>query len=309
MADGFLGNVFDHFLIFTKVAVPLFFMMSGALFYRDYNLRLTIQKWKSRFFSLCIPYLVWNTIWLVLALLGYYTPLGIFLGGVKASLSCETVLKGILLYEFFEPFWFIFQLILLTAVCPLIYLLLKNKWIGLIVMVSLFVASCFDFKPAGTLFPNADTVLFYMIGAWVGIHHFLFFTTRRSKKVALVGLAVYVLCFIFYVVVDLCPEWCKTDPSLLTVTIISCGAFWIAFDYFDMKKCPRYMSFSFLIYALHSLVGAALSKVVYMVMPTIPGRLILTAVIVFPATITIICVTGLLLEKHFPLLKKILTGK
>ena len=308
-ADGFLGCVFDQLIIFTKVAVPLFFIISGALFYRDYNLRLTIKKWKNRFVSLCIPYLVWNTVWFIIALLGNYTPLGTLLGGVKATLSLENILRGVFLYGYFEPFWFIFQLIIMTAACPLIYLLLRNKWIGLAWIIAVFIALCFGFRFNTWLFPNSNMVLIYLIGAWIGIHHFSFFTERRSKLHALAGFFVYILCCVFHGVMNPVPEWCITFQTPLLVTIISCGAFWIAFDYFDVKLCPQYMSHSFLIYALHSFIGAAISKTTNMILPPTQGYLLLTAIITFPLTIIFICIIGRLLDSYFPLLKRILTGR
>ena len=69
------------------------------------------------------------------------------------------------------------------------------------------------------------------------------------------------------------------------------------------------MSHTFLIYALHSFVGATIAKIVYMIMPPTQSGLVLTAVITFPTTIIIICVIGWLLNNHFPLLKQVLTGR
>ena len=135
--------------------------------------------------SLCIPYLIWNTIWLILALLGNYTPLGNVLGGLKATLSVENVMRGIFLHGYFEPFWFMFQLIVLVIICPIIYILLKNKWIGLMCIISYFLFSCFGFRLNEVLFPSSDMVLIYLIGAWIGIHNIEIFTVRKKKKAML----------------------------------------------------------------------------------------------------------------------------
>lgn len=197
----------------------------------------------------------------------------------------------------------------MTAACPLIYLLLKNKWVGLAWIIAVFIALCFGFRFNTWLFPNSNMVLIYLIGAWIGIHHFSFFTERRSKLHALAGFFVYILCCVFHGVMNPVPEWCITFQIPLLVTIISCGAFWIAFDYFDVKLCPQYMSHSFLIYALHSFIGAAISKVTNMLLPPTQGYLLLTAIITFPLTIIIICIIGRLLDSRFPVLKRILTGR
>ena len=308
-ADGMLRRSLDLLLIPAEVAVPLFFLISGVMFYRDYTWKSTARKWKNRFFSLCIPYLVWNTVWLILALLGNYTPLGAFLGGVKAELTFENVLLGIFRYRYFEPFWFMYQLIVVTALCPVIYLLLKNKWVGLIGIIALYMASCFGFRFPEILFPNSNMVLLYLLGAWIGLHHFPAFHARRSKPQALAAFCVFILCCVLQGLAGQLPRWWSALQMPLLVTVVSCGAFWIAFDYFDMQKCPGYVSCSFWIYALHSLVGAAVSKVLDLLLPSGQGYLWLTAIIAFPATVVIICAVGRLFHKHFPHLQKLLTGK
>jgi len=304
-----LNRVFNILLIPTHVAVPLFFVISGALFFRDYTLSATPKKWKNRFFSLCVPYLAWNTLWLILALLGNYTPLGTFLGGVKAAFTWQNVLRGIFLYGYFEPFWFIYQSILLTALCPLIYVLMKNKWIGLVAIVAFYISLCFGLKNYTTLFHNTGMILPYLIGAWIGIHCFEWFTTRRTKGQAIAGLAVFVLCCIFHGISHLLPQWYATFQLPLVVTVISCGAFWVGFDLLSLKSCPKFAAESFLIYGGHSLVGATVSKVISILLPD--GHLFttVTAILAFPATVVILCVCGRILTRFFPRIKRILTGR
>lgn len=294
----------------THVAVPLFFVISGALFYRNYTLAMTAQKWKNRFFSLCVPYLIWNTLWLLLALLGYYTPLGLLTGGVKTAFSLEAVLKGIFLHGQFEPFWFILQLIVLTALCPVVYLLLKNKWVGIITITAFYMLYCFGFRLHATLFANTSMVIFYLLGAWLGIHYFDFFASRKKKTFARVGVIVYILCCVFVGMKPLFPEWCPVVQIEPIVYAISCGAFWVSFDCFEMRKCPGFLKDSFLIYATHSFVGAALAKILQMLLPSSWSNiLLLIAILSFIGTIVVICTFGMLLEKYAPRLKKILTGR
>lgn len=308
-AGSFLSGAFRAIMPLTHVAVPLFFVISGALFYRNYTLAATMQKWKSRFISLCIPYLVWNTIWLVLALLGNYTPLGAFTGGVKVAFSVKAVLAGIFLHGQFLPFWFLLQLILLTALCPVIYLLMKNKWVGIITIAVFYILYCFGFRLNATLFADTSMVVFYLIGAWIGIHSFDLFASRRNKSQAAVGFFVYVLCCLFVGVESLLPEWFPYTQVLPLVKLISCVGFWISFDFFQMRKCPNFMKESFLVYAMHSLVGAAFAKILQIVLPSGQAFLILVAVLSFVLTIVFICTFGMFLGKYMPWAKRILSGK
>ena len=304
-----LSTLLDALMAITEVAVPLFFAISGALFYRNYTLSKTLQKWKSRFFSLCVPYLIWNTIWLILALLGYYTPLGAYLGGVATPLTLESVFAGIFLHRFFEPFWFILRLIILTAFCPVIYLLLRNKYVGLTLIGAWIVLLLFGIDILEGLNIVPEKMIMYFIGAWVGIHHFEWVTCRRSKKTALICFMVYIICSFFLGTSHILPQWIPVTQIKRIVIIISCFAFYISFDLLSMESCPDYMKESFLIYAMHSLVGAIISKILRMLLPEGNIFTVLTAVVAFTATVAFICMFGKYLGRYAPRLKRVLAGR
>lgn len=304
-----LSDFFGILLTTTHVAVPLFFAISGALFFRGFRLQQTLSKWKSRVSSLCIPYLVWNSLWLILALLGNYTPLGVFLGGVKADLSLENVLIGVFRYGYFEPFWFIYQLIILTVMCPFIYLLIKNKWVGLATIAGFYLSYALGFRLPTVLFPQPDKVVYYLAGAWVGMHCFGSFASRKSKTQALFAFGIYIACCVFQGIQNYLPEWFTAMQPTLPVTMISMFAFWVSFDFLDIKNCPTFMKDSFLIYAMHSFVGAALAKILSIFLPKGDLFIVVNALITFPTTILVICIFGYLLARFCPKLKQLLTGR
>ena len=304
-----LSTLFSACSSFTHVAVPLFFLISGALFYRDYTPACTLNKWKNRFFTLCVPYLTWNSIWLMLAMLGHYTPLGAFLGGVKTAFSWQALFSGVFLHAFFEPFWFVLQLIMLTALSPILYYLLKNKWGGVITILAYFILSSLNLPPANILLPFPNTVLYYLIGSWIGIHSYESFAIRKPKGPALAAAVLFLLCSIYFGIRHLLPNVCSAKQITLIVTTISCAAFWTLFDLFDMKACPGFMSHSFLIYAMHSFIGAAASRIMIMILPRSPLSTVVAAVVTFPLTVCIICVFGKFLATRLPAMKRILSGR
>lgn len=78
------------------VAVPLFLLISGVLFYQNYSYAKTVNKWKSRLFSLVIPYLVWNFTWTVFAFVCSYTPISrFFIGRKKFVLNATNIWGGV----------------------------------------------------------------------------------------------------------------------------------------------------------------------------------------------------------------------
>ena len=50
-----------------NVAVPLFFLISGILYFRNYNWNKVLSKYKSRINSIVIPYFAWNIIYTIVA--------------------------------------------------------------------------------------------------------------------------------------------------------------------------------------------------------------------------------------------------
>lgn len=50
---------------FTRFVVPLYFIIAGALFFRDYSKKKYVPKLRKRVKTLLIPYLMWNVIWMI----------------------------------------------------------------------------------------------------------------------------------------------------------------------------------------------------------------------------------------------------
>jgi ABC-type sugar transport system permease subunit len=186
---------------------------------------------------------------------------------------------------------------------------MKNKWVGLTTILAFYIAYCFGLRFHSVLFYDTGMILPYLIGAWIGVHHFEWFTTRKSKAQSILGLAIFILCCVFHGFSHLMPKLCHILQLPLVIILLSCGAFWNAFDLFDLKTYPEFAEDSFLIYAGHSLVGATVSKVISILLPKGHFFTVLTAVLAFPATVVILCVCGRVLKKFFPRLKRILTGK
>ena len=55
----------EDFLSVTvgQIAVPGFFLLSSCLFFRNFTWEKLASKWKRRFFSVAVPYGVWNLLY------------------------------------------------------------------------------------------------------------------------------------------------------------------------------------------------------------------------------------------------------
>lgn len=107
-----------------RIAVPLFFIISGYLFFQkfDGSFGAYKSKIKKRFSSLLIPYILWN-----LLAFFFYWSIGVahssdFLSSfwVVNYHSGHSPADG--------PLWFLRTLILLLPLSPLIYIVNKRRW-------------------------------------------------------------------------------------------------------------------------------------------------------------------------------------
>ena len=128
----------------TQFAVPMFFMMSGITFFKGYNNKKYLPKIKSRLLTLVVPYLLWNTIWLLWEIFNSYSFLARFsANGEPFPITLISILKGIFFYGCNNPFWFVFDLIIFSFAAPIVFLIIKNKYVGIISVIILSIVSVF----------------------------------------------------------------------------------------------------------------------------------------------------------------------
>ena len=192
-----LLNLKELLSCLSCVAVPLFLIISGALFFRNYCYEKTFEKIKNRIFSLVIPYLIWNCIWLLFDLFCSYFLSDYFIGRGIIKFDIPTVLKGIFLYGRNLPFWFIFDLILFTPICPFIYAILRNKKIGIISIVLIWIIVGVTEHKVNFLFRN-DAILYYLVGSYVGIHNFTWFKAEKKLDEKLISVLIVIGCFLYF---------------------------------------------------------------------------------------------------------------
>lgn len=110
------------------------------------------RKLRSRVRTLLVPYLLWNTIYFL-----------IYLVFGKADLSEAS--RAVFLYSCNPVFWYLWQLLLITALTPLLYLLLRRKVPGVLFLSAVFVLAVLN----GSLpvhYCNEDALFYYSLGAF-----------------------------------------------------------------------------------------------------------------------------------------------
>lgn len=181
----FFSELISHNL--CQLTVCWFFVFSGYLFF--YNLpqngltgEWLITKWKRRFWTLLIPYFIWNTLPMFakyvkehfLVLLGMQEA-----GTAPASLfSGFNPLPRFLLGPANFPLWFMRDLIIMSILAPAVYFIFKHipRRVGIIVLFVLFLL------PFETPVLTWRGYFFFSLGAFLGIHKLNMLSICRKVK-------------------------------------------------------------------------------------------------------------------------------
>ena len=228
-----------------QVAVPLFFLISAILFYRTCTKFDDLKsKLRRRIKSLLIPYLLWNTLFVgIFFLLPRIPVIGEHMNMGIAVKSWIDVFWGIIDSRF-TPLWFVKQLMFYTALSPLVYVVVRNKYVfTFIYILSIIVSLSID----TTIYDSFFLWLpIYLIGAFIGYHRL---EIKGSRLLILMAAAILVslYCLILW-------DYYKylTLFRIMTPALLWYLTDWIAKNIISIRFSPKkWMMHTFFIYCAH----------------------------------------------------------
>jgi len=295
--------------IITPVAVPLFLIISGALFYRDYSDDKYLDKIKRRIYSLLLPYLLWNTFNMIFQIVATKFFESYFVARKPFVFNAENILDGILHYKYNGPFWFIFALMIFTLFSPAIDKIIKNKYgFGCVVLALWILDAAFEIGLPTPFFFSRSCIIYYLVGAFIGKHRFNDFTRKTNQKTSVISLFVILLIwgidFVQYFNSSTIYVFWEVPKLIIFALCV-----WMLFDLLVDKIQEReFMKNSFWVFALHINVGAVVAKLLYFVLPKQPVFSIINFVVTTICTLILIEVMSMITGKFFPRLQKVLSG-
>lgn len=286
------GESFHFYLreTITALAVPMFFLISGLNFFRNYTPDKQIEKLKNRTKSLLIPYFAWNTIYCAFVIITSNTAISqFFINREKYALSFPNILFGCLYHwNCNSHFWFVFDLILIALLNPLFYYLLKNKWLGLITLCAGYF-TCFIFKVQLPLILvyRTDAFFYYLVGAYIAMH-LIEFTDLTEKRIEgkykrlVIGITLISLSFLMGI--SDCPYSLKAF-----IILLGCLGMWLVSGFFSTKDLSWLPSGGtvFLFYAAHGIIQPVVVKLLYLILPKSPLISFLNFILAITLTIFI----------------------
>ncbi len=238
--ESFLGTIVG------QVAVPGFFMLSAWQFFRDFSWDKLIPKWRRRITSILIPYVTWNFLYYIgYAVFSRVPAMVDFIGKESVPFNISEIIRAIFSYAYAPFFWFLFQLIILIMLSPVIYILVKNKYIGLVWIGILGVLVFFGID---TAHPNTDALFYYSFAAWGALHARKLIEGKGSRTMRTFGLGAMLIA-VFCLFLMTAP----VTNVLWTVLFrfSACAAIWLLIPGGKLPKAKPFMKMSLFFYAIH----------------------------------------------------------
>lgn len=306
--------------VIGRVAVPIFFLFSGFLFFMnvDFNRQTYKRKLKSRFKSLLIPYLFWNTAFLLFYYAAShlpvlqswfkgteYTP-----GFILSSLWGRIGENSPMTYPIAYQFWFIRDLMMTVLLSPLIYWIARyTKWYGLGVFAFLWYL---EIWPDALQYHglNITAWFFFFAGACLSIHKKNLVET--FQQAALPAYLLYPLLAILdvYTKGQSCNHYIHNAGILLGMIF-----FLNLTAHFLSKGCWKTNEFlskaSFFVFAIHDpWLLSQFRKIIFKTLHPESDGLLTFTYFLTPALVTLAALgIYILLKRLSPSFLKVITGR
>ena len=299
----------------AELAVPVFFLISGFLFFYkvDFNVDSYINKIKRRFKSLVVPYFLWNFIYLIyMALAQYFVP---SLASPDRKMIIDYNLWELLdsFWHFdgvsyggpiYGPLWFIRDLIVISILTPLFYYLIKYyNSLFISVLIVLYVWG------VGLLIPGLGIIgiLFFCFGAS--------FSIKGSSIISIPSKSFFSLLFLglLFLIVDVIFRGESYHLYIHRLFIISWSVILpvTVSKITTLKKNNRILFLaecSFFVYVTHRFFITVPNKIWALIIP-VNTFTACCALIIIPLLVSSFCISlYLLMKRIFPKLTSVLIG-
>jgi surface polysaccharide O-acyltransferase-like enzyme len=316
----------------VTMGVPLFFMIAGYLFFfgKTFDFEVYKKKLKNRFHSLFIPYVMWNTIAILLIAIRFLPIFSSLVPGmdqVKVNLTLSGFLhtyydnfhnEGLFIYPFETlktttmpidaPLWFVRDLMFAVLISPVLYWLIKKLkfwailfWAVLAYIISPLVA------PNGTSFGMLlDAPFFFSWGAYYSI----------SKQNLIVEMRKLKWIPYIYIPMSILDTYLYNNNMFVHYASVPLGAITaiIFMSYLiekgKVKENKLLSESSFFVFCMHMTIMWEMGKLVFMLLHLgdDPLTLLLFFYGVVTLTILVCLATYVVLNKYVPKFCRLLTG-
>ncbi len=321
--------------IMGSISVPLFFVISGYLFFykSDFDGQVYKRKLKSRFKSLMVPYLLWNLI-ILLAMGAKLLPIFSFVfnnsGNVEFHFSLARLFNtffyydgtnGLLVYPDLGipretpipingPLWYVRDLMVMVLLSPVVYWIIKYTkfWLMITIGIVLYIFGR-DFLPN---FKYVSLILGYMFffswGAYYSINKQDLVTQIRKFKYVTLLIIPLTIINLFTIGTEYNKYIFFPFVLASTISLIVIVSYLIEKDKIHVNSALA--NSAFFLYAMHALIIVDMGKVLFVGLHLTDTPIVMTILyFAIPIlTISICLITYFILKKYAPKLCSLLSG-
>ncbi|MBP7510152.1 MAG: acyltransferase [Prolixibacteraceae bacterium] len=313
-----VNSFFQNFISdgIAKIASPLFFAISGYLFFLNINEGKPaefLEKYKKRFRTLVIPYLLWSIFGLIfyfaIQSIPYFKPF--FTRELIRDYSFSQVLTRIFLQPIPYQLWFIRDLTVLVLISPLIHWLLKN----LRNLIVLFFLILWFLNFNYVIFDNRS-ILFFTSGAYFSVNRINphNFKVKHQHIYLTICWITLVLCKTILVHIG------YSNNTLILILqrasiLFGILTIWLLYDKLfkntDLSKTRIYnlFQYTFFIYVFHEPTITIVKKSLYFFLGTTELSSFLIYLLAPTITLFFSIIVASYLKNIAPVLYKTITGK
>jgi len=318
LSIGLGYNVFIQNFIsqgITRIAVPLFFLISGYLFFfniKKGSIAVFLEKYKKRFKTLVIPYVFWAVFWFLfyLAIRSNAVFRPYLTDKVAGNYAIKHFIDIVLRLPVSYQLWFVKDLILLVVFSPLFYGLIKR--FSYFVILLPFITWFYDFN---YIVFSSEALLFFLIGAFISIKKRNCINKNFIKNPKVL-FAVWLFLVTLKTGLLLLNFDTKLGLLLLHKISILIGliAIWSMYDFILLKKeshnlkSPKLFEYAFFLYVFHEPILGFLTKLLFVAFGTTALNSLLIYLTAPVITITLAVGIGMLLKKFTKPFYLVITG-
>ena len=278
----------------ARLAVPIFFVMSGYLFFRNmHNMTLITYtaKLRNRVNTLIIPYFIWN----ILAAL--------FLMYIKHQ-ETPNNLSGFLYWLFVKPanfpLWFVRDLIMLVVISPFIYFIIK-KYNPIIFVFLLLMYVCCPNISVGVI--SIESFVFFSLGSAFALWNL------SVAQIPSFGRIVICLLALLLGIIMIITYGERNEYMFNLYLLIASIALLILIYHQKFKVSNILVSSSFFVFASHRLGITGIAKSIFVFIPDLMIRQTISYLIA-PIIVYVFCmVLYVFIKRISPSVAIIINGR
>jgi surface polysaccharide O-acyltransferase-like enzyme len=258
--------IIQHFISFgiTRIAVPLFFIISGFLFVYDSKTTLN-ELWtkvRKRIKTVLIPFLIWSLLAIIFYFILQQIPKAqlFFTNKLIINYTYTDFINTLVYRPIPYQLWFMRDLMILVVLSPIILFLIKK-----IKLIFLGIILVFWFLNYDSVFLTSEALLFFIIGILISKDY----KQSIEQKIIAKGLPLMWLLVLILQVVFLFYDY-KILAALFSKFSILIGvpSFWILYDFINKnvafeRNLKKITWATFFIYAFHEPFLTFIKKITF----------------------------------------------